>query len=425
MITIAPKPKLIFVPHYVGSLLYFEKLLPFLTARYEVRFLILFVHQGTYREMLDYCRQRNLVHDLIALPKTADNSKKTKFPVFPLIRDLIFYKKQIRALLNDKQIKKIISVNDGGIYVGYLMTEANKRGIDTAVLQWALAYAYEEQRKMPKKIVVFWRLVLYRLAKPAYIFFKKLAALLILGVYQGKGVPGCGAAKRLGVINEQALEFYKRHGVPQEKMTIVGHVDFYLAHAKKHQLDTDKTERKKAAEALGLDFNKRQIVIFTSAYNSRVINILDDEGQYKFYEGIVKMIREIYPTESHEILIKPHPIERTELYRPLEKFGVKIFDRFTDNFTLVYFADLYIADSSTANFIPIAMSKKVILMDFFRLPLIEKSAPYFGIKRFIISRDEFLSLLQKHKKGNLDYQYEGGEKIVVSDSLTKILSWID
>ena len=165
-------------------------------------------------------------------------------------------------------------------------------------------------------------------------------------------------------------------------------------------------------------------MIFTSAYNSRVVNILDDGGQYKFYEDMVKMIRQVFPRESHDILVKPHPIERVELYRPLEQFGVKIFDRFADSFALVYFADLYIADSSTANFIPLAMNKKVILTDFFRLPLIEKTAPYFGIKHFVTDREEFVFLLEKHKKGNLDYQYKDREKIIVSDSLRKILDWI-
>ena len=100
------KPKLFFVPHYVGSLRYFEKLLPHLTGRYEVRFLLLFVHQVTYGEMLAYCRQRDLAYDLVVPPKAIDNSRKTKFPVFSLIRDLISYKKQILSLLNGQRIKK-------------------------------------------------------------------------------------------------------------------------------------------------------------------------------------------------------------------------------------------------------------------------------------------------------------------------------
>ncbi|KKT75320.1 MAG: hypothetical protein UW71_C0004G0011 [Parcubacteria group bacterium GW2011_GWB1_44_7] len=416
------KPKLFFVPHYVGSLRYFEKLLPHLTGRYEVRFLLLFVHQVTYGEMLAYCRQRDLAYDLVVPPKAIDNSRKTKFPVFSLIRDLISYKKQILSLLNGQRIKKIISVNDGGIYVGYLMTEANRRGIDTAVLQWALAY--EGQRERPKKEIFVWRRILYQLIKPVYIAFKKAVVLLILDFYQTKGVPGGGTAKRFGIINQQAWEFFRKQGVPPEKMTVVGYLDFHLAEAKKKQLDADGLARKKAAETLGLDLGKKQIVIFTSAYNSRVVNVLNDNGQYQFYENIVKIIKQIYPKESHEIIIKPHPIERTELYQPLEKFGVKIFANLADNFTLVYFSDLYIADSSTANFIPITMGKKTIFINFFHLPLIEKSAPYFGIKGFITNQDEFRSLLQKHKAGILDYQYETKKEIITPDSLTKILNWI-
>ena len=424
MITIAPKPKLIFVPHYVGSLLYFEKLLPFLTARYEVRFLILFVHQGTYREMLDYCRQRNLVHDLIALPKTADNSKKTKFPVFPLIRDLIFYKKQIRALLNDKQIKKIISVNDGGIYVGYLMTEANKRGIDTAVLQWALAYAYEEQRKMPKKIVVFWRLVLYRLAKPAYIFFKKLAALLILGVYQGKGVLGGGAAKRFGVINQQAFEFFRKQGVPAEKMTVVGYLDFYLAEKMKKNFDNDKQTSLKTALEYNINLSKKNIIVYSSPFYIKDIKIITAEEQVRYYKKLIEKIKEICSLEKYDILFKIHPIEDLNTYKSLENIGIKIFDKNADNHTLIYLSDLYIADSTTTNFIPIMMGKNAIFINFYKLPLVESSKDCFGIKKFVTDENEFNRLLKLYHEKKLPVQYEKDEEIITPDSLTKILNWI-
>lgn len=416
------KPKLFFVPHYVGSLRYFEKLLPHLLARYEVRFLILFVHQGTYKEMLVYCRRQGLACDFITPPVGSNNAQMARFPTFSLIRNLFCFKKQILNLLRDKSIKKIISVNDGGIYLGYLMAEANKRDIDTAVLQWALTY--EGQSERPKKKIISWRRILYGIAKPVYVFFKKMAVLLILGFYQGKGVPGGGAALRFGVINQQAFEFFRQRGVPAGKMAIVGYLDFHLAEAKKKELDADEIVRRQTAEALGLDLGKKHIAIFTSAYNSRVVNILDDDGQYQFYEDLIKTIRDIFPKESHDILIKPHPIERPELYQPLEKYGAKVFDRLADNFTLVYFADLYIADSSTANFIPITMGKKAIFINFFRLSLIEKSAPYFGIKRFVAEREEFRALLEKHKKGVLGRQYEAGEEIITSDSLAKILNWI-
>ena len=96
----------------------------------------------------------------------------------------------------------------------------------------------------------------------------------------------------------------------------------------------------------------------------------------------------------------------------------------SDNFTIVYFADLYIADSTTANFIPITMNKKTIFINFFNLPLIEKSAPYFGIKGFITGQEEFKSLLKKYKVGTLDYQYETKKEIITPDSLNKILNWI-
>ncbi|OHA26146.1 MAG: hypothetical protein A3D52_00485 [Candidatus Taylorbacteria bacterium RIFCSPHIGHO2_02_FULL_44_36] len=419
-----PKPKLIFVPHYIGSLLYFEKLLPFLVSRYEVRFLILFIHQGTYREMLDYCRQRNLAYDFLTPPKSADNSKKTNFPVFSLIRDLILYKKQIRVLLNDKQIKEIISVNDGGIYVGYLMTEANKRGIDTAVLQWALAYADEEQRKMPKKIVVFWRSVLYCLAKPVYIFFKKLAVLLILGIYQNKSVLGGGTAKRFGVINQQAFEFFKKQGVPEEKMTVVGYLDFHLAEKTKKDFDDNKQTFLKKALEYNINLSKKNIIVFSSPFYIKDIKIITAEEQVRYYKKLIEKIREICPLEKYDILFKIHPIEDLNTYKSLENIGIKIFDKNADNHALIYLSDLYIADSTTTNFIPITMGKKAIFINFYKLLLVESSKYCFGIKKFATDEKEFNRLLKLYHDRRLPVQYEKDEEIITPDSLTKIIEWI-
>src|SRR3989344_6531926 len=96
----------------------------------------------------------------------------------------------------------------------------------------------------------------------------------------------------------------------------------------------------------------------------------------------------------------------------------------TNNNELIFFADLYIADSTFTNFIPIAMGKEAIFVNFFNLPSVESAKGCFGIKKFIEAWDEFEKLLELFRDGNLPRQYEFDEKILINNSLRKILDWI-
>lgn len=128
------KPKLIFIPHYLGSLRYFDKLRPFLIERYEVVFLLLPLSGGKYLlEMKDYCQQAGLNNFSISLAKT--NVLLSNISLYQELAQAFIYKKEIKSFLSDPSIKKIISVNDCGFPLDYLLDQANQMGIDTMVLQ--------------------------------------------------------------------------------------------------------------------------------------------------------------------------------------------------------------------------------------------------------------------------------------------------
>src|SRR3989344_4413615 len=361
------KPVLLLVPHYMGSLLYFEKLLLGLSEKYEVVF-------------------------------------------FPLFEKLA--------------VEKIISVNDNSIYVRWLITEGNKRGIDTMVLQWALFY--EGQRLRPPRLVKNWRRIFYKFGKPVYLFFRKIFRGLILGFdfEGGKFVIGAGPSKRMGVINSAAKDCFVQAGVPEKKISIVGHPDFYLAEEVMKNLGSSSLEKITVADKYGIDLSKKNVVFYSSPMYVKDITVLTPAEQLDYTKRLFTIIRKYLTEKNYDLILKIHPLEKADLYRPVEELGVKIMKKQTNNNELIFFADLYIADSTFTNFIPIAMGKEAIFVNFFNLPSVESAKGCFGIKKFIEAWDEFEKLLELFRDGNLPRQYEFDAKILINNSLRKILDWI-
>lgn len=416
------KDIIVFVPHYIGSFKYFEKLMPYLQSRYEVYFLILFVHEKYFAEMKDYalkggCRTfvveppANRIFDWIVPIRYMRNIKAFKLGISKLFYD-------------NPNIRKIVSVNDSGVYMRYLFSEANKIGIETMVLQWAMSF--EGARHRNKKQAKNFRGFFYTIGKPLYAKLKRLIARLILGdgFVPAKALSGRGNSKKFGVINHQAYDYFVRNGVPKEKLSIVGYLDYYFAEKVKRDFDQNERERETAAWRLSINTQKKQIVFFSSPYNGKDIRVLTNEGQYNFTEALVKVIRAVFPTETCDIHIKIHPTEDIELYRPLAKWGVTLYDKHTNNYELVYFADLYIAGGTTTNFIPLVMGKDAIFINFLRHPIIESTKKVFNIKHFVTDYPTFTKLLVDFKNGRPVKQYGDVDGVTTPDSLKKILEWI-
>lgn len=417
------KPKLIFVPHYIGSLKYFEKLLPHLSEKYEVIFLPIFAKWRYFGEIVDYCRAKNYPAFIIERPRL-----NPLFEKITLIRRLFWvrhFKQGVNKLLSDREINKFIAVNDNSVYVRYLFTEANKKNIDTAVLQWALIY--EGQRERPPRNVLWWRKIMYRFGKPLYILARKTLTRLFLrtGFEDAKSVIGDGPSKRLGVINKQAYDFFISKGLPAEKTSIVGYLDFHLAEQTKKDFDADQNKREQAAKRLNISLSKKNIVIYSTPLYTKEIIIFTENDQLAYFRRLIAVLLKEYKEKDYDILFKVHPAENERLYQPLRDLGVKVIDKHTSNPELVYFAELYIADGTTTNFIPIIMGKDCIFTNLFNLTAIETTKECFGIKKFINDWDEFETLLKLHHLGKLPRQYEVREDIIVENSLEKILAWVD
>ena len=415
------KPVIFFAPHYVGSLKYFGKLLPHLSKRYDVKFLLIFGRRS-FTEMINFAKENRLPFEAIYGPKPSPILER--LPFYRTVTRARHYTREVGALLSRSSPSQIIGTNDQGFYMRYLIEEANRRGVKTSVLQWALTYP--GQQILPVKNTPRWRKVLYRLGKPLYVKVRDglIASALGNNNRWSKGMIGGGSAKRFGVINGQALELFAAHGIPREKMTVVGYLDFHWSKEIEKRIEADQSIRRAIAEKHDIDLNKENIIFYSTPFNRKDTVILSDAKHRKMTETVIQTIREICPPDQYGVLFKPHPSETKGGYQYLAPYSVTFLDPVADNNELIALADLYIAGVSTTNFIPITMNKKAIFVNLAKLRQVESARPFFGIKKFVTEPAEFRDLLTDFKRGKLEPQYSGREKIIVDDSLQKIIDWI-
>ena len=373
--------------------------------------------------MVVYAQDKKIPCATTAPPKI--NPVLKYLPFYKIIKSYKHHAEEITKFLNMEKPSSIIATNDRGFYMGYFLEEAGKRGVDTGVLQWALYYPGQQMR--PFRGVRFWRRFAYKWFKPIYVGIRDFIVNL---VFHGssrwtKGIIGGGVAKKMGVINELAKKILVKSGVPEKKITVVGYMDFHASRLAKKELDADKKKRAGLFEKYSINPNKKNIIYYSTPFNRKDTAILTDKKQHWLTDTIIKTIRETCEETTHDILFKPHPSEKISAYDWLKQYEVKFMNPLADNNELIALADLYIAGVSTTNFIPLSMNKDAIFVNLAHLPQVESAKEYFGVKKFVETREEFRDLLDKFKNGNLEKQYASGRNIITEDSLNKILAWIE
>lgn len=418
-----PKEKLLLASAtYPGNFGYYEKLIPFLN-KYEVFFLFTpKAKEHFLPEMIQHCQKKGYPYFL--LPKYSLNNKiLRKIPLFYPIAEAYDFRKRVKGLLKDRTITRIISIFDMDLYDGCLFKEANKLGIKTMLLQWALSSPIIRPRHQikPKMSVR----VIYSYFVRAHQFLARLLLRYVLGFeFKPRKVNGSGNSQKFGVINQQAYNLYKKWGVKPEKMSIIGYLDFDLAQKTKEEFDNNPAIREKTAQKYNIDLSKQNIAIFSTPFDRRDIKILSQQEQLAYFGKIIKTIREVFSPDEADILFKIHPGEDFAFYQPLRQCGVKLYDKYTVNRELIYFADLYITHHSTTSFIPIRMHKEAIFVNFCQLAWIESAKKYLGVKKFISDPAEFKKMLIDFKNHCLEKQYIHQPEIFTENSIEKMVNWI-
>jgi len=407
--------KLVLLPHYIGSLKYFEKLLPTLKDTYRVQFLFIPRTEKEHfaKEMIEYSTAKGYPYSLITRLRVPLWVKR--IPVLADILILLDGRRKFRRFLDDSQLQKIICVNDKSPYLNLLFWEAKKRGVQTLLLQWATSTVKgEDKNTKPTSLR----------AKVYDGLFYFLLKHLLQCPYRKNRTVGRGLIENFGVFNQQSYDTFRNAGVPEEKLTIVGSADFDRAYQTLALLTKNVGARNAAAEDYAIDTKKTNIAIFSTPFYTKDITILSKQEQLAYFSHIIDIIRSVFSESEADILFKIHPAEDITLYGPLSHRGVKLYDKHTENEKLIFFAHLYICHHSTTNLIPIAMGKDVILLNLLKLKLAKGIEECFSIKKFIDDEREFRQLLADFKRGTLHKQYENPERLFTENSLANIMSWI-
>lgn len=407
------KKKLLFIPSYIASLRYFEKLMPYLQNKYEVGFLFIPRRKNQLRllEMINYCKKKNYEYFIIEKYQ----KKRFKFlPFYHAIKLYYDYRNKCRNFLSSNNVAGLIATYSPGFFYDCLFGVANQLGIKASMLEWVITSPYRQvmakefaqRSKKPKRkrIISFIKHVYYRL-------LEKITSLI-----------SRGGAKKIGVINQFSYDVFKEAGIPEKKITIVGYADFDLAKKTLNLLDNNSELKKETAKKYNLNLNKKNIIV----YSFPLYGPFSPKQLVEYFYEIIKIIREVFAKEKADILFKLHPKERDiNLYSPLKKLGVKLYEGSTCNEELRYFGNLHIDHCSDANFIPIVMQKDCIFLNLMDLKYIDLYKEMFSIKKFISDKNEFKNLLIDFKNGKLVKQY--GTESIINDGkcIERIIKWID
>lgn len=405
--------------------------MPLLKNSGEISFLFLeqATPKGYLNEMIDHCKANKHSYLVIGAPKPYPKLLALLFPI-PL---WFIYKRKCREFLKSKNPTAILAITDTSFHHNCLFKLANQKGVRTFLIQWtplasprirveAKKAAQKLQRaniQLPRRIikqcVSFYNSVLMRYL--AWVLGFDIRKLPIMGL---------GPSQKLGVINQHAYQIYKEAGVNENKMTIIGSMDFDSTINMLHAIEANPELKSKIKKKYSVDDSRINIALYSIPFNTKDVTFFTKREQMKHFYGIALAIREIFPEEGANILLKIHPAENIETYKPLEFLGVKVYGKDTINEELIYFVDLFISYPSTSNYVPIIMNKDAIFINLlkFSKAIGEGDKASYGIKKIVYNKREFKKLLKEFKQGKLKKQYTADHIIADGRCAERIKRWL-
>lgn len=393
--------KIYFIPRYIASLKYYEKLFQGLREKgCEPQFL-LFEDKG----MAAYSRRRGLPCDTrflvlqrgVHIPLYSPVARERR-----MIREFEkFLAERPHTLVTETTIPPLARL---------LFAHARARGIRTLALQWCqesdktrhLRLTFSKQLQ---KLRGRYGSVASGLVHETYFALSKtLFWFLDLFVRQKRLTEQADA---IGVIDSYAKNLFIKRGWRQEQIEIVGHADFTLMRQRKTPKRHGRT---------------RILILSTPFYIGHASVFTDRKGQSSYFGEIFKTIREVFSVDEADILFKLHPREEN-IYADLENQDITILGNEANIEELVASADLYIAHPLTAaNFTAIARRVPALFINFTPLLFLDDGKELYHLRSITKTHEEFHKKLQDFKQGILPFQYD--QDAVDPTSLQKIISFI-
>lgn len=414
------KKRLYLLPVYIGSLKYYEKLLPYLLERYDTRFLIIRPDDERRRGMLLYCKARGLSVEILDAGLSRGG---LRIPFASAIVKRIVHQRACRALFNRAPNAKMVAVK---AIAGFepIFREANHCGVDTIVLQSALTPPPDFYRK---------DIAFARPSLPYRVYFTVLSSLFFISdmlVHGWSYHLVSTHPKRVGVIGPEGISIFQtRFGFDPDTITVVGNAEYQRVSELKAHIVRDSSYRQTLLQKYGLDPKKKKILIMSVWYEhhgavrpAHMYSEEDTKTQIVYYEHIIQAIRRVCPEQNYDVLFKLHPAEKN-IYESYRQFGVLFFGDESIPEELLVLSDLYIADPCTsANYMVIASGVPALFVNAEMLPALNKCTLFYPIKRIIKNWEELDKALFAFKKGTLDAGYD--ESAINKHSIDRVMEFI-
>jgi hypothetical protein len=221
--------------------------------------------------------------------------------------------------------------------------------------------------------------------------------------------------RRVGAIGKEGKSVLPaRFGYDPERIEVLGSVEHQQIIELKQKMKNDQTFRKNLATKYHIDSRKKQILIVSARWHhyidAKVSYTKEEEiDLVAYFDDVIRMIREVYPTKEADIHFKLHPAE-TDIYESYKKYGVIMHGNEAKIDELVSLVDLYISYPVTsANYMAVASGIDALFINFSPLQVLNRSAPDFDITHVIIDKDEFRTSLEAVKSGTLPKQYDDSD----------------
>jgi len=415
-----PKQRLYLLPVYVGSLKYYEKLLPYLRGRYDVRFLIVRPDDERRRGMLSYCEARGLSYEVL---DAGLGKRGLRLPFVSAVWKRLMHQAACRAIFEDASNIKLVGVKAISTFE-MIFREANRRGVDTIVLQSALTPPPNFYRKDAGRDTVQ---LLYR------AYHVLLKAIFFISDLLTQGWPYvCTSAhpKKVGVIDPGSVRiFHERFGFDTATMTVVGNADYQRVSELREKVQNDAAFRNALLKKYQLDPVKKRILILSVWFEhhgavrpAHLYKPAEIDRQVEHYQRVIEIVRSVCSEEAYEVLFKLHPAEKN-IYESYRRYGVRYFGDEAVSEELLCLSDLYIADPCTsANYMVVASGIPALFDNTEALPELNKCAIFYPMTRIIQNGDELREAVRAFKEGKLDRGYD--QSAIDRRSIDRIVQFI-
>lgn len=405
------RPKLFFIVKFLAPLKYYAKILPSLEKTYEVGFILL-ADRGTIK----FCEENG--YHFYKLFLEGESFSGVRIPFVSSVLKQWSFIKRCDVFLKQEKPTKLVAVVSKNFHIQALFDKANKSGIETIALQWAMQYARATNSELPRidRFKRFVQKIYFFILDPVLTFFYKI---------QTKGVSDLRAykAEKIGIMGEPEKENFLAQGYDPKKMRIVGNADFDFVHKLKRKIDTDITLRNSLVSKYGFDTQKVNILILSTIfYIGKTVKFTDEVGQVEYFKKIIEDVRKVYKEEEVVIFFKPHPKEK-DIYSSFEKMGVKVCSKEAMTEELIALSDLVISHPETsANFFVLATNVPALFINFSPITSIDRGKEYYHIAHLIKNEEEFKKYILLFKEGKLEKQYDNSH--FDSHAIEKIVKFI-